>query len=455
MKTILFSLIALCSVAQAHDVSLTDHNYLASLQSIAPGQPLQLKQVTLGSLGPVTLNLRRFRVFAEDAQVTIHGQNGSRHEPMPDNVYFMGNVQNSDNSQIFIGFLANGEIEGILDMADGTKYTLKWQQNKRFTLHKPDTQALTNSDNRFYNPKDYIELPDSQIRKQRAQSKQQRGPTIDYQLTVAIESDYEFYQIFNDSGDTVNYITSLIAYLSSMYYNEINTFVLLGHISIWTNSNDPWDATKTDCALYEVGKYWNDNQGAIDRAITHFLSGKNMGGGIAWKGVLCQSEFNYNISGANCNLGNSVDNYGGGYGVSGSLSGSFNPNNPQVVWDVVVTSHEIGHNFNSPHTHCYGGIGGNANPVDECYSSEPNCYAGAQSLPGPVGQGSGTIMSYCHLLSGGLSNISLKLGTNHPYGTEPVRVTNQMRTHVESVAGNNPQCIMPAANDLIFANGFE
>jgi len=106
-------------------------------------------------------------------------------------------------------------------------------------------------------------------------------------------------------------------------------------------------------------------------------------------------------------------------------------------------SHEIGHNFNSPHTHCYNNIGGSSSPVDQCRSGESGCYAGTQTLPGPSGVGSGTIMSYCHLLSGGYSNISLKFGTGHLYGVMPGRVPSRMRSYVAAVATSNPACLAP------------
>ncbi len=456
MKVILFCLLLINTMVHSHEVSLTDSGHLSIIQSTPPGQSLHIKQVKLGDFDRLTLHLKRLKVFAADARVTVHSDGGTRIEPMPNNVYFMGEVENLDNSRIFIGFLENGEIEGVLDLADGRKFVIHQIQENHLGLTSPDTQTLTLLDNRYYNPKDYLELPETLRLKKRDQTNHQRGPNIDYQLTVAIETDYEFYQIFNDTNAEVNYITGLIGYLSSMYYNEINTFVLVGNISLWTTAADPWAANNSACALMEVGKYWNDNNGAINRATTHFMSGKNLGGGIAWKGVLCEGAFNYNISSYNCGFPYpDYANYGGAYGVSGSLSGAFNPGNPSTVWDIVVTSHELGHNFDSPHTHCYAGIGGNPDPVDECYNSEAGCFSGTQTLPGPVGQGSGTIMSYCHLRSGGLSNISLTLGTNHPYGVQPERVPNVMRDHVELVAGTDPQCIMPAANDLIFANGFE
>ena len=40
----------------------------------------------------------------------------------------------------------------------------------------------------------------------------------------------------------------------------------------------------------------------------------------------------------------------------------------------------MGHNFGSPHSHCYNGLEGNASAIDQCYGSESGCYAGATSL---------------------------------------------------------------------------
>jgi hypothetical protein len=96
--------------------------------------------------------------------------------------------------------------------------------------------------------------------------------------------------------------------------------------------------------------------------LVHSLSTRNLGGGIAYLGGLYSSQ-----------------SYG--YGVSGSLRGNFNK------WDLVVVAHELGHNFGAEHTH-------EMTPqVDTCGNSCPADASGA------------TIMSYCHLCSGGLNNI--------------------------------------------------
>jgi hypothetical protein len=60
--------------------------------------------------------------------------------------------------------------------------------------------------------------------------------------------------------------------------------------------------------------------------------------------------------------------------------------------------HEIGHNFNSEHTQCYNP------PVDECRS----CRGNKRSCPNS--QGAATIMSYCHLCSGGYDNVAYTFG---------------------------------------------
>jgi hypothetical protein len=250
-----------------------------------------------------------------------------------------------------------------------------------------------------------------------------------------------------------------------VYEEEVDTSLLVETIFLYSTSSDPWVQTASDCGLAEFGAYWNTqaSRTGVTRTIAHFLSGKNTGGGIAWIGVLCSAGGNASLSG---NLGTSCPGmadfgpYFGAYGYSGSLSGNFDINNPGVVWDLYVVAHEIGHNFNSPHTHCYAGLGGNASPVDQCYSGQcgqSGCHCGSQSLPcGTAGGGCGTIMSYCHLRAGGYGNIAFTFGQGHPYGTAPERVPARMNNHVVSRAGINPSClayVSPVTG--IFTDGFE
>lgn len=122
--------------------------------------------------------------------------------------------------------------------------------------------------------------------------------------------------------------------------------------------------------------------------------------------------------------------FSGGYGVSQGINGSFNPAAPTVVWDIDAVSHEIGHNFGSPHTHCYNGYPQPGDPpINQCHGTEPGCYAGPPSLPAG---GKGSIMSYCQLRPGGMSNIALSFGAAGLYGTQSERVPQRMRSHLQS-----------------------
>ena len=286
------------------------------------------------------------------------------------------------------------------------------------------------------------------------------GAGASYLARIAIETDREFFNKFGNVNDAVDYIGDVIAYGSTIYTAEVDTAWAVEVIYLYSSGSDPWAESSPSCGLYEFGRYWNDNRGNIDRTIAHFMSGRSNGGGVAWLGVLCRDGWTQNITGAGCSgLTPSIDNYGGAYGYSGQMSGSFSLSNPLAVWDMVVVTHEIGHNFNSPHTHSYCNIGGNPLPVDECAPSNwaATCTGVSGQLPAGcpgTGNACGTIMSYCHALGGTVSEISLTLGLGHPYGIEPERVPARMSSHVQSRASNT--CLAnPLPGAGIFDDDFE
>jgi hypothetical protein len=132
-------------------------------------------------------------------------------------------------------------------------------------------------------------------------------------------------------------------------------------------------------------------------------------------------------------------------------------------WDAIVAAHEIGHNFSSPHSHCYGNLNGgslsqNVNPVDACYTNESSgagylCAEGTASLPGSnaltggtSGGANGSIMSYCHLLGGGLGNTNRTFGQGHDFGVLPERVAQRMSMAIENASALSNSCISVVDN---------
>lgn len=408
---------------------------------VAPGGRLFLSGVDLGpGASAEALELERFRVFAPEARITVYGDDGETVLPPPDHAWFRGRVAGDAASLAVLSVREDGEVRGVVQRG-GDMWVLGGEGRvdprgprslaaRQAAAAPPEGESFTCGQEEL-GPPPGLDLPGLG-----ATSASAALTTTPYTVRVAVETDWEYYLKFGNVTDATAYVGDVFAYASAIYDAEIHTDLQVVDLKLRTSSSDPWSQTSTTCGLLEFGRYWNDNYSGVSRTIAHFMSGKGNGGGVAWVGALCNGPFNWDASGCP-GLTPAVDNYGGGYGYSGDIDGNFDIDNPTTLWDWIVVAHEIGHNFNSPHTHCYNGIGGSSEPVDKCYGIQAGCYSGAASLPcGSPGAGCATIMSYCHFLSGGLGNIAPTFGTGHPYGTLPQRVPDRMRAHVEAVAGS-------------------
>jgi hypothetical protein len=84
----------------------------------------------------------------------------------------------------------------------------------------------------------------------------------------------------------------------------------------------------------------------------------------------------------------------------------------------------------------------------------PNyCHDGAEQLPCTGQSGCGTLMSYCHLLDPGLSNIALTFGSEDHPGYDSDRVPDRMQAHVVSRAASNLGCLIPQLTITKQGNG--
>ncbi len=440
------------------------------------GEKRKIRAVPLPGHGRlVTLELTRFRVFAQGAKIVVHTDDGDIPHPIPNNIYYRGKIEGEPNSTVVLSMLEGAHARGLV-VASGRYWILSGDMvskssASRIHLREVDsTGELDHEAQGFECAADKLEIPPSPAVHQRNDSGDESFlKAASYTAKIAVETDYEFFTHFGNVTDATNYVADIIAFGSAIYSAEVNTSWILTHLSLWDTSSDPWGQSSTACGLYEFGRYWNSNHADVARTTAAFFSGKDNGGGIAWVGVLCRGRFGVDLDPddggtiyprACPSLMPEVDYYGGAYAYIGDMDGNFTIENPNVVWDIVAATHEIGHNFSSPHTHCYENVGGNSNPVDECYAGQcgtAGCYCGGTSWPSGcpgAGNGCGTIMSYCHLLSGGLSNISLTLGLGHQYGVEPERVPAQMFSHVVARASSYPSCLELVIPDSIFTDGF-
>ncbi len=197
------------------------------------------------------------------------------------------------------------------------------------------------------------------------------------EVSMALDTDWELTNsVFGGNANAAAaYALALTAAASEIYTNDLNVRLRVSYLRLWTGNgpdSDPWNQGSTVDQLFQYRDYWVANEAGVPRDLGHFLSGRGLGGGVAWLPGLCGGDYAFGLS---ANLGGSfpyplVDHDGGN-------------------WDIMVFAHEIGHNFGSPHTHDY------APPLDGCGLGD--CSAA----------GTGTIMSYCHTCPGGMTNIAL------------------------------------------------
>ena len=205
-------------------------------------------------------------------------------------------------------------------------------------------------------------------------------------VEIGIEIDQFTYNALGaDVTDAVDWALAILSSVDEIYRNELNDLVTLQarFIHVWT-SPDPYAAVVNDGGglLGAFNSEWNNNPdfNSIPLDLKHFFTMRtNIGtGGIAYLNGLCNS-FNA--------------------GVSGNLTSSTSYNINTYAWNLDVVAHEMGHNCGANHTHWCGWPGG---PIDNCGNYEGDCTGYTNN---PTGQ-LGTIMSYCHAISGGSKNLA-------------------------------------------------
>jgi len=237
--------------------------------------------------------------------------------------------------------------------------------------------------------------------------------------TIAVDTDNELLQIkfANNTTTATNYIASLIASMTVIYERDALVRLLQGTTILRPSTTaDPYtqatSGNASSAKLQEFSNVWNTTYSGVTRALAMMLSGKQPSGGasgIAWLTSLCNKY----------------------YGTS--FSQVYTTGTTPSSGDILVVAHEIGHNFGSPHTHCY------STPIDNCYNAEAGCFSGTKSCPAAqtingVTSVTGTLMSYCHL--SGLSGCTSKTVFH------PRTISEKLAPAIQNAVGS---CIFPAA----------
>ena len=345
------------------------------LETTLPDGSLVVEQFPLPGGVQVSLALERFEVTRADTRYVLGRIGGGDAELAYDPsrlALYRGRVRGLSDSHVFIGF-GGGSAFGFIDIGGGIRrYQVSAVANAQVPFGRtslsvfqsdsvvslPPNVALCGVDTSGFgaaptsSPLPLDTLPPT--------------PRV---MELAVETDYELFELFNDVDAVADYVTLMYAAVSDIYLRDVNTRIVLTFVRVW---DTPDDLFNEESPLSPFRQYWNANMGHVPRDAAQFFSGRrNMPyGGAAYLSSLCGSS---------------------GYSVVGYVLGYFpNPDAPSAFhYDIPVTAHELGHNFGALHTHNYG--------IDTC-----------NDLFGPTERG--TIMSYCsQTRNGGNANTDLRI----------------------------------------------
>ena len=160
--------------------------------------------------------------------------------------------------------------------------------------------------------------------------------TTTYTVEVATEADYEYVQYWGSAEAASREIRSVLNQVEGVYETELKLKLEIVYQHAWNRSSDPYSGTDGSELLDQFRQYWNDNFSAEGYDLAHLwtdretLKGEDKDGeeidlgGIAWRAEVCKRSY-------------------------GSRSYGLTKRQYFRSSGIILTAHEIGHNFSAVH----------------------------------------------------------------------------------------------------------
>lgn len=317
----------------------------------------------------MTFNLVPAKNFSPDFRVRAASEGGPESD-INTGIHYWGTVNGDPESLVTISVFDN-ELMGMIS-TNTARYTIGALENDRNRTHVlfRDSDLKKSQAFNCFTDDELHRIGEKEVAESRSV-----GP--DNCVRMYVEADYTVFQNKGSVANAAAYITGVFSQVSALYTNESINLVL-HDLKIWDVA-DPYTGPSASNYLTQ---FRNAMNGTFNGDLAHLVGIHGLGG-VAYLDVLCN----------------------GYYSVGYSSINSTYSNVPTYSWTVEVITHEIGHNLGSPHTHACAWNGNNT-AIDGCgpaagYSE--GCNAAVPTA--------GTIMSYCHLVSGVGINFNLGFGT--------------------------------------------
>lgn len=290
----------------------------------------------------------------------------------PSSYHYRGIIDNDENSIAAVSFFEN-DVMGVISKQNFGNINIgKIANTKDLYIIYSDIDLVEKRPFNCANTDEEITLPSSTNTPQY----KIKNPTVAVEkcIKIYLETDFALYtDKGSSSANVTSWVTGMFNVWAAVYQNE-GIKIEMSELYIWSSA-DPFNHTTSTTGLNSFDAIRTTFNGDYAHLLSK-LGGDNLTGGLAWLGPSCSDPNRTAYSG--------ID------GVYQNL--------PTYSQDILIVSHEFGHNLGSHHTHWCGWPGG---PIDNCYAVEGTCSAG----PAPT---QGTIMSYCHLTIG--TNLALGFG---------------------------------------------
>ena len=336
-----------------------------------------------------SLQLYKVNIFADGFHVDTNEKKSINYQK---GVYYRGIVKGDMNSIVSFNFFKN-ECNGIVSNTELSNLVIG-KLDKQNNLS--DYIIYRDEDLKIRNDSGCHTKEDSEILEDKTTKNIQSTRCV----TMYFEIDNNLF-VANGSNSvtTTNWLTSVFNNVQTLYNNDGIT-TSLKSLFIWTTA-DPYNNIGNSSSAYlskfhEVRPLFDGDVGQLVG-----IDPGGLGGVAANINGLCKTS-NYSYSDVN--------------GITFSTV-------PTYSWTVQLITHEFGHLLGSPHTHACTWNGNNT-AIDNCASvgigstaEGYSCYSPPGIIPSSTTKG--TIMSYCHLVSG------VGINFNNGFGLQPkTRILN-------------------------------
>lgn len=329
------------------------------------------------------LEMLRSHPLSGEPNVGVIDDNGRHRTGFDPGLHYQGYVAGDIRSMAAMSVFASGEVMLLFANGQGNFVCGRLADGTgRYILYNDRDMKSRPYDPCGVNDKDVMPAPPTA-----SNAKTTRALGCN-KVQVYWELAYNVYTNKSSSlTSTQSYAIGLFNQFQAMYYNE-RIAMELKSLYVWI-TQDEYPTASSSAGLTSFKSYWNARSNGFDGDLAHLLvQDGNGNGGRGYLDIICSRGTAYSYS----------DIHGNYQGV------------PTFSWDVEVITHETGHNLGSNHTHWCGwntGPGGSCGAIDDCVALEPS--SGCTTCPvtnsnsAATSAWQGTVMSYCHLVSRGIS----------------------------------------------------